>query len=74
MKHAKIWGLLCVAGALCVGCEKSVVEEEQDVMEAQQDAAENVRDEQADVREAAEEGAANIAEEEREADAARIDP
>jgi hypothetical protein len=66
--------MLCLAGSLCLGCEKSLVEEQEDVIEAEEEAAKDVQKEQEDLREAAEEGAANVAEEQREADAARNDP
>jgi hypothetical protein len=57
--------LLALAGL--AGCEKSLDEERQDVVEAQQEAAENVAEEQRDVEEARQEGARDIAEEQREA-------
>jgi hypothetical protein len=73
MRMVRFLGTLCLAGSLLAGCEKSAVEEEKDVIDAQADAAKETREEQEDVRRAAEEGAANVAEEQREADAARRD-
>lgn len=57
--------LLALAGL--AGCEKSLHDEQQVVVEAQQEAAEHVADEQRDVERARQEGAENIAEEQREA-------
>jgi len=48
------------------GCEKSVQEEQQDVNEAKQDAAENVQEEAQDVDEAKRDAADNIAGEEKD--------
>jgi VIT1/CCC1 family predicted Fe2+/Mn2+ transporter len=73
MRTIGLLSALCVAGSLLMGCEKSAVEEQKDVIDAEAEAAKQVLEEQEDVREAAEEGAANVAEERREADAAEND-
>jgi hypothetical protein len=73
MRKIGFLGALCIAGSLLTGCEKSAVEEEQDVIDAEAEAAKEVLEEQEDVQEAAQEGAADVAEERREADAAAND-
>src|SRR5687768_3655946 len=55
--------LMAGIGLFLAGCQKSVVEEKQEVREAQEQAQENIAEEQQDVREAAKEGAAEVAEE-----------
>lgn len=57
--------LLALAGL--AGCETSLHDEQQDVVEAQQEAAENVAEEQRDAEQARQEGAEPVAEEQREA-------
>jgi hypothetical protein len=57
-------GLLATGGL--VGCEKSINEEQQDVRDAQRDAAENVAEEKSDVDAARREGAQEVREEQRD--------
>lgn len=61
----KLGTLALVLGALTwtVGCEKSLTEEQRDVNEARQEAAEDVREEMRETRDAAQQGAAEIQEE-----------